>query len=54
VVGYALDPGGAGVTLTIFVNAPFDRYVTGGTRFWQASGIDMSINSDGSGCVRNR
>src|ERR1700676_1212628 len=47
VVGYALDPGGAGVTLTIFVNAPFDSYVTGGTRFWQASGIDMSINSDG-------
>jgi paraquat-inducible protein B len=47
VVGYALDPGGAGVTLTIFVNPPFDGYVTGGTRFWQASGIDMSINSDG-------
>src|SRR5258708_23115287 len=47
VVGYTLDPGGAGVTLTIFVNAPFDAYVTGATRFWQASGIDMSINSDG-------
>jgi paraquat-inducible protein B len=47
VVGYELDPGGAGVTLKIFVNAPFDVYVTGGTRFWQASGIDMSINSDG-------
>jgi paraquat-inducible protein B len=47
VVGYALDPGGAGVTLKIFVNAPFDSYVTGGTRFWQASGIDMSISSDG-------
>ncbi len=47
VVGYTLDPGGAGVTLTIFVNAPFDAYVTGAARFWQASGIDMSINSDG-------
>jgi paraquat-inducible protein B len=47
VVGYSLDPGGAGVTLKIFVNAPFDTYVTGGTRFWQASGIDMSVNSDG-------
>jgi paraquat-inducible protein B len=47
VVGYTLDPGGAGITLKIFVNAPFDSYVTGGTRFWQASGIDMSINSDG-------
>ena len=47
VVGYSLDPGGAGVTLKIFVNAPFDTYVNGGTRFWQASGIDMSVNSDG-------
>ena len=47
VVGYSLDPGGTGVTLKIFVNTPFDKYVTGGTRFWQASGIDMSVNSDG-------
>jgi paraquat-inducible protein B len=47
VVGYALDPGGTGVTLKIFINAPFDSYVSGGTRFWQASGIDMSVSSDG-------
>ena len=47
VAGYALDPGGTGVTLKIFINAPFDSYVTGGTRFWQASGIDMSVSSDG-------
>jgi len=47
VVGYTLDPGGTGVTLKIFINAPFDAYVSSGTRFWQASGIDMSINSDG-------
>jgi paraquat-inducible protein B len=47
VVGYAMNPGGSGVTLTIFVNAPFDSYVTAASRFWQASGIDMSINSDG-------
>ncbi len=47
VVGYTLNPGGTGVTLKIFINAPFDSYVTGSTRFWQASGIDMSVNSDG-------
>ena len=47
VVGYALNPGGTGVTLKVFINSPFDSYVTGATRFWQASGIDMSINSDG-------
>jgi paraquat-inducible protein B len=42
-----MDPGGTGVTLKVFINAPFDGYVTGGTRFWQASGIDMSFNSNG-------
>ncbi len=47
VVGYTLDPGGAGVTIKIFINAPFDAYVSGATRFWQASGIDMSLNADG-------
>jgi paraquat-inducible protein B len=47
VVGYSMNPGGSGVTLAIFINAPFDTYVTAATRFWQASGIDMSINSDG-------
>jgi paraquat-inducible protein B len=47
VVGYNLDPGGSGVTIKVFINAPFDVYVTGETRFWQASGIDMSVNADG-------
>jgi paraquat-inducible protein B len=47
VLGYTLNPGGNGVTLKIFLNAPFDSYVTGSTRFWQASGIDMSVSSDG-------
>jgi paraquat-inducible protein B len=47
VVGYTLDPGGTGVTIKAFINSPFDMYVTGDTRFWQASGIDMSINADG-------
>lgn len=47
VVAYTLDPGGNGVTIKIFVNAPFDAFVNAGTRFWQASGIDMSLSSDG-------
>ncbi len=46
-VGYSLDPGGTGVIIKVFINAPFDVYVTGETRFWQASGIDMSVNADG-------
>jgi paraquat-inducible protein B len=47
VVAYNLDPGGTGVTIKVFINAPFDLYVTSDTRFWQASGIDMSVNADG-------
>ena len=47
VVGYSLDPGGTGVSIKVFINAPFDGYVTAATRFWQASGIDMSLSSDG-------
>jgi paraquat-inducible protein B len=47
VVGYTLDPGGTGVTIKVFINAPFDIYVTDATRFWQASGVDMSVTSEG-------
>jgi paraquat-inducible protein B len=47
VIGYTLDPGGSGVTIRVFVNAPFDSYVNAATRFWQASGVDMSLSSDG-------
>jgi paraquat-inducible protein B len=47
VVAYALDPGGASVTIKVFVYEPYDNYVTPSTRFWQASGIDMSIDSEG-------
>ena len=46
-VAYSLDPGGASVTIKVFVYHPYDSYVTPSTRFWQASGIDMSLNSDG-------
>jgi paraquat-inducible protein B len=47
VVAYTLDPGGASVTIKVFVYKPYDGYVTTNTRFWQASGFDMSVNSDG-------
>lgn len=47
VVGYSLDPGGAGVSIKVFINSPFDGYVNSATRFWQASGVDMSVTSDG-------
>jgi paraquat-inducible protein B len=47
VTSYALDDNGKGVTLHVFVNAPYDRYVKADTRFWQASGIDVSLDTTG-------
>jgi paraquat-inducible protein B len=47
VVAYSLDPGGASVTIKVFIYKPYDAYVTPATRFWQASGIDMSVDSEG-------
>ncbi|HMC46421.1 MAG TPA: MlaD family protein, partial [Caballeronia sp.] len=36
ITSYALDPDGAGMTLHVFVNAPYDKYVSDNTRFWHA------------------
>ena len=47
VVAYELDPDGASVTIKVFIYSPYDGYVTASTRFWQASGIDMSLGSEG-------
>jgi len=42
-----LDPDGQNFTIKIFVRAPYDEYVNANTRFWQASGIDLSISANG-------
>ncbi|EXI78649.1 MAG: Paraquat-inducible protein B [Candidatus Accumulibacter sp. BA-94] len=47
VASYKLDDDGRGLTIRVFVNAPYDRYVKTETRFWQASGLDVSLNADG-------
>ena len=47
VVGYELRKDGGGVDVSIFVNAPYDRFVADGSRFWQASGLDVSLNAEG-------
>jgi paraquat-inducible protein B len=47
VVGYAMHPNGRSVDVRIFVDAPFDRFVTPNARFWHASGIDLSLAADG-------
>ena len=47
VASYELAPDGSGVDITVFVFTPFEQYVTPETRFWDASGIDVSLTADG-------
>jgi paraquat-inducible protein B len=47
VVAVALEDDGSKVTSKVFVHAPYDRYVLTGTRFWNASGIDVRVDATG-------
>src|SRR5271170_6407149 len=47
VSSYALDQDGKNLTVKVFVQAPYDQYVNPNTRFWHASGIDVSLSASG-------
>jgi len=47
VVSYQLAKDGKGVDIDIFVNAPNDQYVRKDSRFWNASGVDVSLGANG-------
>lgn len=47
IVSAELNEDGRGVTFRAFVSAPYDRYVTEATRFWNASGVDFTADSSG-------
>jgi paraquat-inducible protein B len=47
VASYSLDKDGQVLTVKVFVHAPYDQFVTTATRFWQASGIDVSLSASG-------
>ena len=47
VSSYKLDDNGKGVTMHVFVNAPYDKYVKDDSRFWHASGVDVSLDTSG-------
>ncbi len=47
VIAHAVDQDGKGVTFKVFVDAPYDQYVTAETRFWNASGVDVSFDASG-------
>src|SRR5262245_6116733 len=48
VASYSLDDDGKSLSVRVFVRAPYDQYVTPDTRFWQASGFDMSLSASAS------
>jgi paraquat-inducible protein B len=47
VISYGLVENGKSVDIRIFLDAPFDLFVTSNTQFWEASGIDVSVGASG-------
>jgi paraquat-inducible protein B len=47
VIAYELDKNGRGVSLKIFINAPYDHYVQKNSLFWHASGVDITVDANG-------
>jgi paraquat-inducible protein B len=47
VVGYSLDPASDELSIRVFVEAPYHTLVTKHARFWNASGIDLSVSASG-------
>ena len=47
VIAYDLAADGKSVEIKVFVDAPYDQYVTTGTRFWNATGLDVSVSANG-------
>jgi paraquat-inducible protein B len=47
VVGYSLSADGRALDVQVFIESPYEKLVTRDTRFWHASGIDLSLNASG-------
>jgi paraquat-inducible protein B len=47
VVAYTLDPDRDELVLKVFIESPYEKLVTTATRFWNASGIDLTVNASG-------
>jgi len=47
VTAYELDKNGRGVNLKVFIQSPYDQFVGAGSRFWNASGIDIALDANG-------
>lgn len=47
IIDYALNEQGRSVDVQIFVDSPNDRFVTSDTRFWNVSGVNVSLSTTG-------
>lgn len=47
VVAFELAKDGKGVNIEIFINSPNDQYVLTDSRFWNASGVDVTLGASG-------
>ena len=47
VLGYSLGNDNKNIFIDAFVKAPFDQLVNSSSRFWNISGVDVSIDSEG-------
>jgi paraquat-inducible protein B len=47
VIDEQLDADGHGAQIAVFIDAPNNRFLSPRTRFWNATGIDVSLNADG-------
>jgi paraquat-inducible protein B len=47
VVAYDLAADGNSMDIKVFIDAPYDKFVGAGTRFWNAGGVDVSLGAEG-------
>jgi paraquat-inducible protein B len=47
VVGYQLDTALDEVLVRVFIESPYESLINAKTRFWNASGVDLSLNANG-------
>src|SRR5262249_7968524 len=47
VIAYDLSKDGKEMDIKIFINSPYDKFVNRETRFWNASGLDISLGAGG-------
>jgi paraquat-inducible protein B len=47
VAAFEMDPSGEYITTQVFIRAPHDDRVRANTRFWNASGINLTVDAEG-------